>query len=378
MRNPHKSLIKFYTIFLSSIALLTILIFSACQPPEENNWWSLSDKAFAEKFKQMAFSTDIGDQSTVAWMLFARVNKQKQHKGESFSEWELWPSNDDTFNPSTETFMLENKERKLPQLQTPKLLRTQLIKAHLSLPPDSGGEEVTRNALSYDYIFKRGLNTKAGVWKVLKSDNPKVDFPIGTVEIKADWSATAVDGAYQVTDETSQITYSLLGLHIMAKMAPLPDDPFHSEQTSWFWTTFEFKGNPGLVHAQSLITYKDELTESQANALLAEAGLANTMFKNYRSNGSQIRYSDQQNPNIILGNTLMEDFAGIPDSSSPAVWTKWNSSCHTCHGTTSAFATNADTTKFYPFSVPIGKIKDSKIDAYTSLDFVWSIAFHAK
>jgi hypothetical protein len=360
----------FHTILGCTVASLML---TSCRTTA-TNWWSISDKDFAEHYVEKAFSSNLADQSSVAWMLFLRVNQQKQSNGKVWSEWELWPSNDDTFNPIVEEFAPENKVRTRPDLQAPKLFRA-LLHAQLSVPPDSGGEEVTRNSLSYRYILDRGLNTKAGVWKVLSSENPIVDFPIGTIEIKADWSAMAVPGTYQITDSTNQITYSLLGLHIMAKMAPVPKEPFFSEQSSWFWTTFEFNGNPGLANAQSLVTYRDALATTQRDDLLSQAGLSDTPFVNYRCNGTQIRYSDQQHPEIILGNTTMEDFAGVPKDSPPAGWSSWNSSCHTCHGTTSG---NPETKEFYPFTVPVGKITDSNITTFTPLDFVWSIAFHAK
>lgn len=339
------------------------------------DWWNIPDSTFATDYANQALGEDIEMQSKVAWMLFARVNQPVDYNGQTFTVWEMWPSNDETFSPAMGAFKMESKVRTRPHLQAPKIMRGMTHAQLLSFPPQGGGEEVTRNLLSYDYILGNGLNSKAGVWQYLSSTDPKVNFPIGTVEIKADWSDKPVAGAYQVTDPTSNVTYSLLGLHIMAKMAPTPNDAFYSEEPSWFWTTFEFKGNPGLANAQSLITYKDELPPADAQALLAQAGLSDTAFVNYVTNGTQIRYSDAQNPNIILGNTLMEDFAGVPDPKDPAGWTQWNSSCHTCHGTTSG---NPKTQAFYPFTVTTGKITDDKINAYTPLDFVWSIAFHAR
>lgn len=87
------------------------------------------------------------------------------------------------------------------------------------------------------------------------------------------------------------------------------------------------------------------------------------------------RHAEHDHPAIILGNTKMEDFAGVPKPNDPAGWTKWNSSCHTCHGSTSG---NASQQAFFPFHVWTGPITDPGINAYKSLDFVWSIAFHAR
>ncbi len=356
--------------------LLLVLILLSTQVVAAN-WWSISDADFASKYKDKAFSVTIADQSKVAWMLFARLNQQKIHKGRKFSTWELWPNNDNTFGVDAAKFKLKNKIRTRPYLQDPKFFRMLVHQQSLSVVPSAGGEEVTRNNLSYEYIINKGLQTKAGVWKLLKSKNPSVNFPVGSVEIKGDWAEGAIKGAYQVVDFEHDITYSLLGLHIMAKMGASPKDIFHSEESSWFWTTFEFKENPGLDNAQSLITYGDAISSTSANALLTEAGLGKTAFVNYRSNGTQINYADKENPIIILGSTKMEQFAASPKpkQNKPAAWTKWKSSCHTCHGTTSG---HANKKQFYPFEVVTGKITDKKIDTYIPLDFVWSIAFHAK
>ncbi len=133
---------------------------------------------------------------------------------------------------------------------------------------------------------------------------------MGAIEIKASWAHEATAGAYQFTGTTG--TYSLLGLHIMAKMKPTPAEPFLSEDPSWFWTTFEFKGNPGLANAESLLAYKDALSPAEAMNLLTQAGLSQMPFANYKCNGTQIRFSDATNKKIVLGNTQMEPFGFTP------------------------------------------------------------------
>jgi hypothetical protein len=267
--------------------------------------------------------------------------------------------------------------RNRPHLQAPKILRaTAPGGVHpFSAPPGGGGEEVTRNLLSYKYIKGEGLDTRAGVNAFLAASK-KADLPIGAIEIKADWAVGAVPGAYQFVAANPATTYSLLGLHIMAKVAPAPSDPFHSEDPSWFWTTFEFKDNPGLANAQALLTYKDALAPADSLKLLTQAGLASTPFVNYRCNGSQIRFSDAEHPVILLGNTKMESFAGLPKGTPPSEWTGWTTSCHTCHA--EASAKSSDPNLFFGFHVWIGKITDPSIDDYTSLDFIWSIPFNAR
>jgi hypothetical protein len=361
--------------------LFTLFILSPCRS-FAGDWWTWSDQDFAKEFGKQAISPTIKDQSSVAWMLFARVNQPAQNQGQTVTQWEMWPSNDDTFSAAVGLFRAQSKVRTRPHLQPPKTAKIAgLTKtAHLfSLPPNGGGEEVTRNLDSYNFIIKNGLQTQAGVKKFISSPNPKVDLPIGAVEIKASWVPGATAGAYQFTGTTG--TYSLLGLHIMAKVQPAPADQFSSEDASWFWTTFEFKGNPGLAHAQSFLTYKDALLPADALALLTQAGLGQSAFANYKCNGTQIRYSDATNKKIVLGNTQMEDFNFTPaNAQNPGQWKTWNISCHTCHGTASASLKNSNF--FFPFNmVQIkqggGKIPAGQMNGYQSLDFIWSIPFYA-
>ena len=352
------------------------------------DWWTISDQDFAKQYASQAVSSTVKDQSTVAWMLFARINQRVPNPSstpgasQTISQWEAWPSNADTFSPAVKLFDAKQKVRTRPHLQAPKTAKIagKNLLMHFFAPPQGGGEEVTRNLDSYHYITGNGLQTQFGVKKLLTSANPKVDLPVGAVEIKASWAQGATEGAYQFTGDTG--TYSLLGIHIMAKVQPAPANQFTSEDASWFWTTFEFQGNPGLKNAQSFLTYKDELPPADALNLLTQAGLNTTAFANYKCNGTQIRYSDAKNPKIILGNTQMEPFNFTPtDASSPAQWKTWDISCHTCHGTASADPKKAQL--FLPFTdfqinQGGGVIPPGPIAGYQSVDFVWSIPFNAQ
>lgn len=348
-------------------------------------WPDMSDVDFVKQYASQAAGDDLAGQSAVAWMLFARVNKPSAGDPHQ-TQWESWPSNDDTFSPAVRTFSLEQKVRVRPHLQEPKaeLLEEGMKKAHgFSGPRDVVKEEVTRNLISYKYITDSGLNTTIGLSRKLESSDPKVNFPIGATEIKAAWVPRAIEGAYQTTDSTQKppVVYSLVGLHIMTKFAPAPDKPFSSEDASWFWTTFEFKGNPGLANAQSLLTYKDALPSGDVQDVLKKAGLGSTPFQNYKCNGTQIRYSDAKNAEIRLGNTKMEDFSFVPASApDPSRWTQWNISCHTCHGETCAKITDhqLDIKYFSGSNLDVGKIPASDVDGYSSLDFVWSISRFAR
>ena len=368
--------------FVSTFILITLCVFTP-RASRATDWWTLSDQDFAQQYGAQAFSNTIKDQSGVAWMLFARVNQQAQSQGQTVSQWENWPSNEETFSPAVGLFKAESKVRTRPHLQAPKTAKIEGMQNGVhafAAPPNGGGEEVTRNLISYTYITQTAsLQTQAGVKKFLSTPNAKADLPIGAVEIKASWAAGATPGAYQFKGTGG--TFSLLGIHIMAKVKATPADPFKSEDPSWFWTTFEFKGNPGLSNAQKFLTYKDALPPADAMNLLTAAGLSQTAFVNYKCNGTQIRFSDATNKIIVLGNTQMEPFNFTPTGAGPAKWKTWNISCHTCHATASA--NPAGKKFFYPFSnVQIkqggGPLKAGQMKGYQPLDFIWSIPFNAR
>lgn len=333
---------------------------------ESTPWWQLSDEEFATTYAGDAFSDDVTKQSMVAWMIFARVNQQVSSpfgSGE-VSAWETWPTDDDTFS-SSEAFAAESKTRETPRFVTSEaeLARSESLAAAVEAAPPAEGEEVTRNMLGYDYIRDNGLNTLAGIKSQMQNDFV-VDLPLGAIEIKGNWSQGETEGAYTFTGGGG--SFSLVGLHIGMKMKATPSDPFTSEDPSWFWTTFEFKDNPLRSDLEPFVTYKDQLRQAQADELLTEAGLGSTNFVNYRSNGTQIRYSDQAHPNIVLGNSTMEAFAAVPQSGPP--FTAWNSSCHNCHGQVAMNRADGD---IPIFTTETGAITNRTLEDWYPLDFVW-------
>lgn len=350
--------------------LLLLLLAPFCRG-QSANWWSLSDSDFITQNGSLATGTQV-QQSTFAWMVFARANQRVTTGQGTFSQWELWPSDAQTFNPNAAPFDASKVIRKRPHLQQSRLSAFAGPAHQGSLtnpfPPSGGGEEVTRNALSYGYIMGKGLNTQAGIAQYLGTTGAKIDFPLGTVETKAFWVSGAVAGAYQVGG------FSLTGLHLMVKIAPRPADPFTATTPSWFWTTFEFNGNTGLAAAQKLITYGDVLPAGGAATLLNQAGLGGTPFANYVSDGQQIQYADATNPTIVLGNTQIEWFLANPANHQPSTWKSWSSSCHSCHGQASGQPGGNGMT-FFNFTGPVGPLTGSNLPppGYQSLDFVWAL-----
>jgi len=341
-------------------------------PKAETNWWSISDKDFVKQYGKLATGTQE-EQSRFAWMAFARANQQVPFgkNQQKFSQWELWPSDPDTFTPDTPRFDATKKVRTRPHLQPVQQIR--LFSPHAKVvettPFPQAGQEVTRNLLSYNYIMDTHLNTQHGIATYLGKQGSKIEFPLGVVETKAFWVRSAITGAYQVGG------FSLTALHLMVKVKPTPSNPFTDDSPSWFWTTFELKSNKGLADAQKFITYHDALPSGESAKLLKEAGLENTPFTNYVSNGQQIQFSDAKNKTIILGNTQLEWPFATPPNQNPATWTKWSSSCHSCHAQASG-EISGNGMNVFNFTAPVGPLTGNALPpaGYRSYDFVWALA----
>lgn len=362
------------------------------QPPTLPYWWTVSDEVFARQNAKLATSDDPVERSAVAWMLFARANQPTAYENMTVTRWELWPSDVDTFHlQSQKAFKAVGKVRNQPHLQISKLAKLRAHDPNTNPDPgknfNNGTEEVTRNLLSFNYITDNNLYKKAGIAQWLKSNTP-VDLPIGVVETKAIWSTTPLPGAYSFAAPHDGAVYYLQSLHIMAKFAKTPQDPFTSTDASWFWTTFEFNKNPGLAHAQSLLLpTKDALPPGEVAKWLGQSGVTAAFpnLANYKCNGTQIRFVEGGKPGL-LGNTLQENFGFTPSTASPndpTQWTKWQISCHTCHGEASAKLDSNGMVVTQPFGnkaspTNIGPIDPSIVNGYKSLDFNWAIDFFAK
>lgn len=365
-----------------SKSLLFVLFALCVNPLFAADWWNMPDADFVAQYKNLALG-DQTQQSQFAWMLFGRLIQPATLDGKTYTVWELWPSNADTFSPNVKAFVPANKVRVRPHLQPPKTFLMRGKAAHaLTQPSFSAGEEVTRNPISNNYITdpKRPLNTKAGIVAAIKAKSP-IDLPVGSIETKGDWITDQVQpGMYQINDGTT--TYALAGLHIMAKIVPDPKDPQSSPDPSWFWTTFEFSGNPQRAGALKFITStnRDILPPAQVTKLLTEASLNNAPWTNYACNGAQTSFVNKQGTPIVLGNTTMEADFAIKAGDPSTKWTRWVSSCHTCHGEASAKPTG--TTNFaFPFSSgfnpEVGKVTGISA-GYTPLDFDMSMLFESR
>ena len=114
----------------SSGPLLLLLLVAALSPAQRvhgtnqpqaaanqaGNWWSISDVDFVTQYGKLATGAQA-QQSRFAWMAFARANQQvtsPTNPQQKFSQWELWPSDPDTFTPDTPRFEAARKVRTRP------------------------------------------------------------------------------------------------------------------------------------------------------------------------------------------------------------------------------------------------------------------------
>ncbi|WGW03378.1 hypothetical protein [Tropicibacter oceani] len=386
---------------LISTALLSL---PALAQSIDDDWLSMSDAEFAAAYADMAFGDDLQQRQLVAWLWFARVNQQIAAEGKrvdidtgTVPVWMAWATDPETFT-ETPAFTYAPTPRDDPQFITPKdELAGKIASTTAEGAPNAGGEEVTRNAISYDYLTGKGLNTYAGVLAHVRS-GAQVDMPIGTIETKIKWvkvnaRTPAPEGAMVFRFASGD--YWWAGIHIMAKMRPLPADPFFSEDPSWFWTTYEFTNGLGVAHVRdAFMNQNAPIGADMVARVLEQGGIAGIGYENYSPNGTQIRFTvnaDGKTP-VILGHTMMEDFAGYPDHDDPSGWITDSTSCHTCHASASI---NPQTGNFFPFTVPVGTLSDHYIgtgtttqdcngfstalgDGYVSLDFMWPIAFQTR
>jgi hypothetical protein len=348
--------------------LMFAFSFLPLSPSLAQDWWSMADKDFVAQYANLATGTQV-QQSQFAWMLFARANQQVTFSGDQqkYSQWELWPSDLDTFSPNAPAFAAASKIRRVPHLQVSRLALFSPHVRRLALAPMPADEEVTRNPISHGYIMGQKLNTQDGIAKFLAAPGAKVDFPLGAIETKAAWTRSSVAGAYQVAG------YSLHALHLMVKIAPTPSDPFKDNTPSWFWTTFELKTNQGLSAAQKFETYHDALPAGQSATMLIQAGLGGTAFLNYVSDGQQIQFFDAKNKLIRLGNSKLEWFLATPPNPDPTTWKSWATSCHSCHAQSSGQPTG-NSVKMFGLTSPVGALTGADLPpaGYRSLDFVWA------
>ena len=271
--------------------------------------------------------------------------------GDQAAAWEAWASAAGTFrkdgsdpgqwqnvsHPGTERFEL------ITPADFPNLRR--LVNGHWVTVTDPLAAaqrlvEVRLNRISYEYIRSHGLYTVGGQRRAVMQG--KVDFPIGSIQLKAGWRpineperARYHTMTLHLADGSSRL-YGLTALNIAEKT-----------RGGWLWASFEHTDAAG---------------------------------QHYRLRGTQTTYVDAAGQPLRLGNTELE--AGLGDSAS----------CMTCHARAALSVTPGEPERLPVFAPsPSGTRRGyvgtpdpdwfGHADAqgnwhitYSALDFVWSLA----
>jgi hypothetical protein len=166
--------------------------------------------------------------------------------------------------------------------------------------------------------------------------NGIIDFPVPSIEIKADWiPASSLAKPFDCANnkpagvyvETIDSTcYALVSLHISSKLLP-----------KWLWATFEPQNkdtNPNRCNPNLYASCNDQWGSNPAASTgqdtgataplvdLMKAANLPEVFSNYRLVGVQTGFDDSAKKPIQLGNSFTEFNAGVPPH---------KASCMTCH-----------------------------------------------
>lgn len=199
-----------------------------------------------------------------------------------------------------------------------------------------------------------------------------IQFPWPAVEIKVDWikytgsCPASLNGSVWMENSGGNC-YALAGIHVISKLLP-----------QWIWATFEPQStvsNPnrcvvlgcndpfGSNPAQTPPNQPGATTQitSPLQGMMTAANL-NSVFQNYRLDGVQTTFVDNNGNPTLLGNSIIEgENVGMPLT---------QASCITCHAVSSIKADGTDgiqnlTGNFigFPPAMPPG---------FAPRDFVWS------
>lgn len=205
-------------------------------------------------------------------------------------------------------------------------------------------EELRLNKAMFDYIQDAGLYDQNTVYELAKEG--KINFPKEAMMIKAQWipvsdeeakyyytkpasllkkdivppSEASLSEAIKAVEDASEYhidtLVGLVGWHLVTHELP-----------NWVWSTFEYRGNPGLCdHIGCKDAFgcdppfiapneklnqgygKDEKwgkTSQELKDLFREFDIPD-VFENYRLKGTQTEYTRPNGDAIILGNSILE------------------------------------------------------------------------
>ena len=169
----------------------------------------------------------------VSWELFAGVNAPAAGPGNNNVVFETWASDQDTFTANPVW----------PAGASPMILRPPALAEFKPVRPGlqprvlpGGSEETRRNRVTFDFIVTNNLYKRSGLRAAFASGK-KIDFPIDSVEVKANWvpiNSVANPSHYHVNTASDGKRYALVSMHIISKQIP-----------NWTWATFEHEENKG-------------------------------------------------------------------------------------------------------------------------------------
>jgi hypothetical protein len=328
-----------------------------------------------------------------AWTLFALINQKCPNQLEKSNNalWETWADDPETFPesgdpvwPGDYCFKEQNQTRtkKLRSrskvefadgLRTPRSTETDKIVEQCD-PTKTPCEEVRRNKDTFDYIVNNNLWNQNGLVANFGSGK-KIDFPITSVEIKANWKSIEEKDKpnYHWNYTADDKLVGLVAMHVITKEFP-----------NWFWATWEhvdndgrcdfigchdsFGGDPHDVPPKWPTKQKYDagnLTEDLEDLLKEQPDLKYDEWKNYRLKGTQINFVDSAGKPTLLGNSVTEE--GFVQTSS----------CITCHARATINIQGTSGLQF-PGSKPDnqsynGAPNPKWFDGLKQTDFVWAM-----
>jgi len=274
-----------------------------------------------------------------SWQLFIQVNAPAATAGNNNVLFETWATDDDTFTASpvwpTVAPVATLKVPALVRFAPPRRGPNPFV---IPMPPgQTVSEEVRRNKDAFDFIVDHKLFTRAGLKQAFAANKPII-FPVGAIEVKANWvrASTVNASLYHVNTASDGQQYALVSMHIISKEIP-----------NWTWATFEHMNNLGRCDfigcrdsfgATTAIVGPKTPTggkypacvKTQALKDMFTAAKLEAAYDNYCLKGSQVDFTTATGLPNLLGNSVTEN-GFVPSSS-----------CMTCHSRAAVTSSGAD------------------------------------
>jgi len=283
-----------------------------------------------------SFHTDLDpkeDPQMFAWALFAYVNQSVPNTESGPTVlWETWASPRDLYCSKDRTNCDPDNNPQWPAFKGhalnlgPITQIEMLANSNAVMPsPDTApgvslvGQELRMNCPTFKHISDNNLWYLEGQEKAFESGK-EVVFPIDAIEIKAYWISVDEDvkSRYHWQKVGSRY-YGLVSLSITSRVLP-----------RWFWATFEHVDNPNrCIAPKTCREYTsgsgniDPGVASKVRSVLRGNGLTEPWWLNYRLDGTQFTFTDENGLPTVLANSIFESLLISRTSNT--------SSCITCH-----------------------------------------------